>query len=369
MPTNTHTDLFDDRSPCLREDQLAAYNDGRLTERERYRVQRHLESCTLCTAAIAGFAAVPAGFSDIPLLRKTISTHSGAATSAKTWLIGSLAVVGIIAIAMLAWPKKEHTPLLAPVVAPKKDSVVPVQLVQVERFIRPGAKVEQMKKTAQSPTVIDTAKPIIAPREIPALLPITTTLTVTTTTTTPTIDETPKLVYNAPVYYILDLKITEFDKYYRKPIEIKTDNLSGTPAPLETWRSSGSTIIVNDDMVRTVAADKLLKEALTYFNQARFGKCISSFQLLLDHNAEDLNANFYTGVSYVRLELYSNAIPFLDKVINDKNNIFHEEAKWYKAQALIGKGDAASAKTLLQQIVDEKGFYAQQAKDKLATLK
>ena len=78
-----------------------------------------------------------------------------------------------------------------------------------------------------------------------------------------------------------------------------------------------------------------------------------------------MNALFYGGVCCVNLGQADKAIEYLDQVLQNENSSFSEEAKWYKALAYAKKKDFVTAKKLLNEIISENGFYAQQAKEKL----
>jgi tetratricopeptide (TPR) repeat protein len=171
--------------------------------------------------------------------------------------------------------------------------------------------------------------------------------------------------YNASAGYIVDLKVTEFDKYYRsQTIEVKELKLGGTPAEFED-QDAGKKDAKDGEIVHSVPSDQFLREGLLAFRDARYGKCVSKMEVLLTHNPDDINALFYTAVSYVKLEMYSKAIPLLDKIIADPNNVFDEEAEWYKALALEGNGDTAAAQELFKKISTNGGFYSKQAASRL----
>lgn len=59
----------------------------------------------------------------------------------------------------------------------------------------------------------------------------------------------------------------------------------------------------------------------------------------------------------------------LNRIGNLSNNVFKQEAYWYKALCCIDLNKIKDAKTLLQHIADAQGFYAARAKQQLASLK
>jgi tetratricopeptide (TPR) repeat protein len=109
----------------------------------------------------------------------------------------------------------------------------------------------------------------------------------------------------------------------------------------------------------------VLKDALIAFNKQDYTKSISLFSILLELNKKDVNAWFYSALCFYHNNNNAKAIVFLDKVLENENNVFDQEAEWYKAQALIKTNDKEAALELLLKINSRRGFYADKAGDKL----
>ena len=90
--------------------------------------------------------------------------------------------------------------------------------------------------------------------------------------------------------------------------------------------------------------------------------------MILVKHPKDVNALFYGALSEYNLKHYKRALSKLDAVLKNPQTEFNQEAKWNKALALIELKETVKAKKLLQEIIDEKGFYQQRAQDKLKTL-
>lgn len=381
MSNHTHTDKIFAATACLTETELAGYCKKRLSKTEQHRLERHLVDCALCAAAVASFEAAPTALSDLPELKKTLVTRTGKFAQKSIFGMGTVftgvfAVIGFIAVSFgvyYAFTKKNNTQqqLQSPENPPVNKIVSPPLAdagTQTEHFIQPGAPVHEVQSPQPVMVPNDTqpnTKIEIEPmQEIPAeeVKPVS-----PPDNKVPEVAETPaQHVYNSPVVYIRDLKISDFEKYYRTSLTITLKSMTGVPAQFDDERTRDK----HDDThpaERKVTADEVLNEALGYFNQGRFGKCIAGFELLLDHNPNDVNALFYTAVCNVRLEMHSRAIPLLNKVLASSNNAFHQEAEWYKSLALYGKGDRAAAKSLMEEIVKKNGFYKKQAQEKLKT--
>jgi hypothetical protein len=361
MITSPQTPVVD---ACLNETAFKQYVEGNLSSAEQRGIESHLNECSLCASAMSGFLASPEALNDVSSIRAEIAQRSGMSSFSMTSkvIMGTAFLAVAALVTVLALPKAEVKKEQLPTVAETKITT-PNQTTEKfpapardEHFINPQAPAPR-PKPATVASVEDSAEtqlpewvqPMDAKPPQP-LLP----------------EEVqpgkPQPEYNAPFVYILDLKITGFETYYRKNITLDDQPLHGVPAQFgnEDDIEKG-----DDETKRSVPADRILREALQSFNEGRYGRSISKFDLLLKSNAQDVNALFYTGVSYVRLEMPDKAIPYLDRVLAETNNVFHEEALWYKALALHNLGDREGSVKLFKQIASQPGYYQTKAKEKL----
>jgi hypothetical protein len=151
-----------------------------------------------------------------------------------------------------------------------------------------------------------------------------------------------ELLPNSPVIYLYDLKVTDYQKLYYNP--------------------DGTALSIHD-----TAVPNLINQAMKNFSAQKFDVAIAKLRPLL--NRDDPNAFFYTGAAHFYQKNYPQALIMLNRIGNLSNNIFKQEAYWYKALCFIDLQKNDEAKTLLQHIADAQGFYAAQAKKQLAALK
>lgn len=366
MKSSLHTSGF------LSQQQLEAYLNGTLDPSARSKVDQLLQDCELSKEAVAGYSAIPAAISDIAGLKKQIAAKSGMGVS-KIWLnvLAGTAVAAIITATAIflnssgdkktAEIPKNNLPVLpAP---PASSEPVMVLTPQSEHFVNPDAKPEPVnyKTAAAKKDSASQVKPIaVSPQPIevsdPPLIDV-----------KPVVPAHPETGYNASIGYILDLKITEYEKYKDQHVTVAVPQLKGLSAQYESYDVDAGEY--KEDTVRKIPAERYLRDGLKAFRDARYGRCIEKMEVLRKSNDKDLNAAFYMGVSYVKLEMFGKAIPLLDQILNATNNVFHEEARWYKAQALLGNGEKEAAKQLLTEIAAKEGFYQQKAKEMLTGLK
>lgn len=372
MKPDTHSHTVTPLSAALLHD----YVHNRLGPEERQRVERLLGNDELAATAAAGFAAFHNALADVTALQAEIAARSGmsggsaaASKSWLNWLAGGAGVAAVVLAAIAFWPANEKPKASQPVAAvkpaAKNTEATPQEIVlnpATDHFVNPKAEPVVAKPVAATqsadplpevqgiplpPQVQPPAPPEIQPAPQPA----------------PAEEKLREPVYNFPIRYILDLKITDYDRLYNRPLKTQKLRMTGTPANEENERKDGGREV---DFV--IMADQVLREALDAFRTQRYGRCISKFETLLKNSPDDVNARFYMAVSYIKLEMHSKAIPLLDAVIAAENNAFREEAEWYKALALIGNGDAEQAETLLKKIAAGNTFYSKQAAEKLKTL-
>lgn len=356
----------------LTAEQLEAFLEGKLSPDETKRVQHLLDDCELSKEALEGYSVVPGAFADVDALKKSIAKQSGMTSLSWSTIGLSVLAIGAVAALVTVFYPAEETPVVAEQKPPVQNYSFSVPAPENalspdgDHFVNPEAVVvavtipkNTVTSTGDTITKIDFSTEVLQPILLDAnRQPLMDTVPVV-----------PKIVekeqYNAQVGFILDLKVTEFDKYYKtETIEVRELPLTGVPAKYEDDNG-----VIRDyeeeETVRQVPADQFLREGLLAFRDARYGKCIGKMETLLKHNPDDINALFYSAVSYVKLEMYDKAIPLLDHILQDPNNVFDEEALWYKALALDANGDTQAAQILFKQISDKGGFYAEQAKRKI----
>ncbi len=166
-----------------------------------------------------------------------------------------------------------------------------------------------------------------------------------------------EMLPNASVVFIYDLKITNYQSLYfkaEKPFALRNgglqshyENISGFSNKSE---SAGHYTLV-----------EILKQSLNEFNLGNHKKALGLFNVLLEFNVADVNARFYAALCQHHLGYSSAAIKSFDQVLEDKNNVFHQESNWYKALALLQAGEKEKATDLLIRITEQNGFYSAQA--------
>lgn len=365
MKSSLHTDH-------LSQKELSDLLSGKLDANANERIKKLLNDCELSKEALAGFTAVPGAIKDLPNLKNQIAKSAGIVktpiwVSVATITIGLALVVGMTYVLWPSETQNSQIPLKDyPKLASLQPNVQPISSIDLnpkaEHFVNPEAK-PQPKAIISQGVVLDTiSKTTNGNRDVIPVLPE------NKIDVKPVIPVHPEIGYNASVGFIFDLKITEFEKYNRKTIEVRELPLKGLSAQYEDEKKKTEDE-KDKETVRNIPAEQFLNDGLRAFHNGKYGKCIEKMEILKKNNENDLNATFYMGVSYVKLEMFQKAIVLFEEIINSPNNVFHEEANWYKALALIGNGEMDAAKKVLGEIAGKDGFYKEKALEKLKGLK
>ncbi len=111
-----------------------------------------------------------------------------------------------------------------------------------------------------------------------------------------------------------------------------------------------------------------LEQALDKINRKNYNGAIEDFNTILDQYPNDLNAVFYKGLCLYQTNSNNTSINYFDIALSSKINTFHEESKWYKGLILKEEKQYAAAEKVLEEIVNEQGYYGVQAKKELDEL-
>lgn len=303
-----------------------------------------------------GYEEVPGAEADLSALRKRWNTAHPARKRMRGLLSG-LAVFGALALLLfLLWNRGNSTSQVQAPSAPLQDSAARrnLQEVQVfpEKFVKPGGHLVHDSLIAgapQSTLSIDTLQ----------------VLSLQGQTSRPDnppgqAEEGIRFAFNSDVFYLQDLKITNYYTWYFK--QQQALRLRGTPASEES-NSNVSGMRLKEEAV--VLLHEELARALGLFKAGRYAECQVLLSGISTYNSQDLNCAFYTGMCAFYRHRYSEAMQFFDTCLGSPNNTFWEESAFYRALALQASGDSEAARTALQKIREGGGFYAARAAEAL----
>jgi len=179
---------------------------------------------------------------------------------------------------------------------------------------------------------------------------------------TSTEDNKLKYAPNAPIIYLHDLKIANYHlNYFSSQKNILLP--SGIPAE---FTSKNDATNQTRGLNRNYYLHNAIDDAMRNFKNQRYKECISLLNTIQEFNATDINCVFYKGMSFYYLQNYKEAYSNFKLAQANAINVFKEETDFYLALSMQKSGKNDEFKQLLGEIVANKGYYAQKAKDVLA---
>jgi TolA-binding protein len=109
--------------------------------------------------------------------------------------------------------------------------------------------------------------------------------------------------------------------------------------------------------------------ALEFYNTRDYKKAAALFSKVLESKPGDMQIELLNGVSNFEEKKYPEAKQSFGKVIDDKNNLYIDQAQWYLALCYLNTKETEKAQQLLAIIEKEKGFYKKDARRILRGLK
>jgi tetratricopeptide (TPR) repeat protein len=111
-------------------------------------------------------------------------------------------------------------------------------------------------------------------------------------------------------------------------------------------------------------SDDALKEAFNFYQQNDYTNALKYFNSL----ENQITAKFYSGICYIELEQFEKAVESFEYVINDKDNLFVEQAEWYLGLIYLMNNQKSQAIEQFNKIAKSDSFYEVQAKEILKYL-
>jgi tetratricopeptide (TPR) repeat protein len=109
--------------------------------------------------------------------------------------------------------------------------------------------------------------------------------------------------------------------------------------------------------------------ALEFYRTQDYEKAVIFFNKVIKSSPNDMQSELLNGVSNFETKRYPEAKRSFFRVIDDNNNLFIEEAKWYLALCYVKTDEKAKAIQQLEIIKREGGIYKDNAKKILRKLK
>jgi TolA-binding protein len=173
------------------------------------------------------------------------------------------------------------------------------------------------------------------------------------------------------ILIIEDYKVVNYSKEYQEAYDDEkemTPDLSGVSAGYANKLDKEVAEKAKEVSVIEVTYRETLEKAIHLYKIKKYSQAIGEFDVILAKHPEEVNAQFYSGLSFYHLGQNKVAIEKFNTVLKNKETEFNEETNWYKALGLINMKDITAAKNLLNEIIEKDGFYKVKAEEKLKGL-
>jgi hypothetical protein len=105
--------------------------------------------------------------------------------------------------------------------------------------------------------------------------------------------------------------------------------------------------------------DDALASAFKHYKENDFNNALKYFNSI----ENQFTSKFYSGVCYIELEQFDQAIEAFTYIINDNDNLFVEQADWYLGLIYLMDNKKSNAIDQFTKISNGKGFYSAQANE------
>ncbi|MBI3501516.1 MAG: tetratricopeptide repeat protein [Bacteroidetes bacterium] len=124
--------------------------------------------------------------------------------------------------------------------------------------------------------------------------------------------------------------------------------------------------------VSTVATNNISStdSAMVKYDKQNYSGAVTDFESALKQNPNDEKALYYSAVSYLSLGQADKAITNLNKIVQNKNSKYYDDAQWYLSLAYIKNNDMKNARmNLIPLQNNSKSKYQKQADETLKEMK
>jgi tetratricopeptide (TPR) repeat protein len=109
--------------------------------------------------------------------------------------------------------------------------------------------------------------------------------------------------------------------------------------------------------------------ALEFYNTHDYDKAAIFFNKVLENKPNDMQTVLLNGVANFEEKKYPEAKLSFGKVIDNKDNLYVDQAQWYLALCYLQTNETEKAKNLFKIIGDENGIYRNDANKIFKSLK
>lgn len=124
----------------------------------------------------------------------------------------------------------------------------------------------------------------------------------------------------------------------------------------EYFIDEGSLLTTRSDEQKDNSA---VLDGIKYYDNHEYEKAIT----LLEANPDNVTARLYSGLSYMKLEMYNEAEDQFNYIIQHSDNIFIDQAEWNLGLSYLANHKTDQATVVLAKIAKENSAYSKKASE------
>jgi len=349
----------------LNRQEIDGYLDEKLSNQERNKVEQKMQSSEFDENAMEGYAEMGAKTSELNRLDRKFIGRS----FYQRFFIGGVVLLLPIIILIVVLQNSETTNEVPPnISANNNESNHFIEEEDIALPVHIDSLIESKNSLISNDDLAQTPKHANENRPLP---------TIKTDE-----DESNVVIYSMPSViqvpefdnfipsvtlrnyskelYLSELKFIDFRGERLRPIKVKGLVNIGTSADLE--QKGGQNEHIDWEEKEITYHDYLVKTA-KLIKSGSYKKALQRLETILVHYPTDENALFYSGLCYYNLGQYNVSLKKWDESMQSFRQNFYEESLWYSLKSHQALGNTKAVKEIAQRVLDENGFYAEQAKE------
>lgn len=110
-------------------------------------------------------------------------------------------------------------------------------------------------------------------------------------------------------------------------------------------------------------------QALRNYDHKQFFKALALFHQISDTSNFFVQKEYFTGLSYMELHEFDEAVKHLDNVISNKNNAYYENAIWYSGLCYLKKNKKQQSIQQFKKLLNKDSSFHKRASEILDKMK
>jgi tetratricopeptide (TPR) repeat protein len=124
-------------------------------------------------------------------------------------------------------------------------------------------------------------------------------------------------------------------------------------------------LVLTNRTVESETVQLWMNKAQDRFQKGEFEEAIDCFEEVLEINPNKVEADFYSGISYIEIEQHADASKSFTRVIEHNDNLYIQKAEWYLAGCLLAMDETNRARRELARIASSSNHYYKDKAEKI----